>query len=159
MHSKPSRQLFNESIYKNLMFSLPLVCLILSILQTTAKIIFQNNPCELGVSSVLEVLKCSPQHFLQKRINLDFKVVYNLSSMYYSGLIFHYFLHTDIHLSSNSTTPLFLHICTLSIFSFHAYPQGVLTKWYTPGLLPYPTYTSKSSSNVNLSMESFQKAP
>lgn len=140
------------------MFSLPLVCLILSILQTTAKIIFQNNPCELGVSSVLEALKCFPKHFLQKRINLDFKIVYNLSSMYYSGLIFHYFLHIDIYLSSNSTTPFSTHMYFV-YFQFPCLSSRCSLQMIYSCILPYPTYTSKSSSNVNLKYGVFSEGP
>lgn len=92
--------------FKKLMFSLLLVCLSTSILHITAKIIFQKNLSELGLS--LQTLECYPQPFLQKTINMDFKVLYNLSSIYHAGLILHYSLYIDIHLSSN-------------IFSIHRY--------------------------------------
>lgn len=151
--------LFNQSVYKTRKFSLLLVCLIISIVQTTAKITFKKNPCELGVSSALEALKCFPRISSKKEINLDFKVFYNLSSIYYSGLIFHYFLHIGMYLSSCSTTPLFLHIHTFSIFSFHACAQGVLSKWYIPAFhLILPTLQNRLQM-LTLSMESFQKAP
>lgn len=75
--------------FKKLMFSLPLVCLSTSILHITAKIIFQKNLSELGLP--LQTLESYPQPFLQKKpIKVDFKVLYNLSSIYHAGLIFHY---------------------------------------------------------------------
>lgn len=92
--------------FKKLMFSLPLVCLSPSTLHITAKLIFQKNLCELGLS--LQTQEYYPQPFLQKTIKMDFKVLYNLNSIYHAGLIFHYSLYIDINFSSN-------------IFSIHRY--------------------------------------
>lgn len=93
------------------MFSLPLVCLIISILYTTAKIISQKNRSELGTSLFYKLGNVA--HSLSSK--KQSKVFYNLSSIYHTGLIFHYFLYINIHLSSNSTT-IFLNIlCLFSV--------------------------------------------
>ena len=127
MQAKPP-WLFNQARDRNLMFSLPLAGLIL-----LSCLSLQNN---LPVDPFW--IKRCPQPFLQKRINLDLKVPYNLSSIYHSGLTFHYFLYTDIDLSSNSTNSLIFLKHTLSISSFHV--LNVLSTGYTPASHFNPSY-------------------
>ena len=82
--------------FKKLMFSLCLVCLGISILHITAKIILQRT----FLNQVYLYKLWNVTHSLSSKKQSTWTL--RSSSIYHAGLIFHYSLHIDIHLSSNT---------------------------------------------------------
>lgn len=120
------------------MVSLSLVCLVTSILYTAAKIIFQKNHSELGLSLLYKLGNVAHSLSSRKQSTQTLKSSTIWAQSTILVLFFTTFLYIDIHLSSNSTT-IFSNILCLFLVSMPVLKVFSPNDIFLPSTLILPT--------------------